>query len=72
MRIVISYQPFWDTLNKKGISQYKLNKYHNISQGTLYRIKNGKPMSTTTLDDLCKILQCRVEDILLFVDDSEE
>lgn len=61
---MIIYKPFWDTLKRKGISTYRLIKYHNISNGTLYRIKKGQAISTVTIDDLCNILDCNVEDII--------
>lgn len=67
---MINYEPFWKTLNEKQITTYALiNKYH-ISKGTIHRIKNKKAMSTTTIDLLCKSLKCRVEDIILYVDED--
>lgn len=66
---MISYEPFYRTLKKKGISTYKLINQHGISRSLLDRLKHNKPISTVTLDDLCKILSCKVEDILVFVED---
>lgn len=63
---MISYEPFYKTLNEKGISTYKLITQYNVSRGTLDRIKHNKPMTTETLNDLCTILDCAVEDILLY------
>jgi putative transcriptional regulator len=64
---LIVYKPFWDTLEKSKESWYTLTKKHNISSGTLSRIKNGKDISTKTLNDLCRILDCRVEEILQYI-----
>lgn len=64
---MISYEPLWQTMEKKKITTYTLIKYHNISVNTIYRLKHGMGISTLLLDDLCMILDCRVEDILLFV-----
>lgn len=61
---MISYQPFYDTLFKKGITEYQLIFSHGISSNTLHRMKHGKPITTTTLDVLCEILECQVSDIL--------
>lgn len=66
---MISYEPFYKTLNEKGISTYKLITQYNVSRGTLDRIKHNKPMTTETLNDLCTILDCAVEDILLYTKD---
>ena len=69
---MISYEPFYETLQKKGISTYKLINQYGISRGLLDRLKHDKPISTVTLNDLCAILSCRVEDILCFVPDKNE
>lgn len=66
---MISYAPLYETLKKKNISTYKLIKEYNISRGLLARLRHNKPISTVTLNDLCTILDCKVEDILVFVKD---
>lgn len=69
---MISYEPFYRTLKTKGISTYKLINQFGISRSLLDRLKHNKPISSVTVDDLCKILSCRVEDILLFVPDGND
>lgn len=66
---MITYDPFYRTLKNKNISTYKLINQHNISRSLLDRLKHNKPISTVTLNDLCTILECSVEDILLYVKD---
>ena len=61
---MISYEPFYNTLKSKNVTTYKLIKDYNISRSLLDRLKHNKPISTVTLNDLCSILHCRVEDIL--------
>lgn len=68
---MITYEPFYKTLKEKGITTYKLINQYGISRSLLDRLKHNKPISTVTLNDLCKILDCRVEDILLFVDNPK-
>ena len=67
---MISYEPFYQTLQKKEISTYKLINQYGISRGLLDRLKHNKPISTVTLNDLCTILDCRVEDILSYIPDE--
>ncbi|MBO5105867.1 MAG: helix-turn-helix transcriptional regulator [Clostridia bacterium] len=67
---MISYEPFYRTLKEKGISTYKLINEYGISRSLLDRLKHNKPISTVTLNDLCNILHCKVEDVLLFIDDN--
>ena len=69
---MISYEPFYRTLKEKKISTYKLIHQHGISRSLLDRLKHNKPLSTVTIDDLCKILSCRIEDILVFIPDEHK
>ena len=62
---MITYKPFYETLLKKNITEYELIYKHGISANTLYRMKKGKAITTTTLDNLCFILDCTVEEIML-------
>lgn len=68
---MISYEPFYKTLKEKGISTYKLINQYGISRSLLDRLKHNKPITTLTLDDLCKILSCKVEDIIVFKEDNQ-
>lgn len=63
---MISYEPFWNTLKNSGESTYTLISKYNISSSTIDRLRKDKGISTQTIDDLCRILKCRVEDILVF------
>ena len=67
---MISYAPFYKTLKEKGVSTYKLINEHNISRSLLDRLKHNRPVTTVTINDLCQILNCRVEDILEYIEDS--
>ena len=61
---MISYEPFFKTLKQKNVSTYALITKFNISSATIDRIKNGGGITTAKIDDLCKILDCKVEDII--------
>ena len=60
---MIVYDKLWKTLKEKNISQYKLIKEYNISTGQLDRLRKNGNVSSYTLDNLCTILDCRLEDI---------
>lgn len=63
---MIVYTPLWKTMKEKGISTYALiNKYH-ISSSTINRLRHDQGVTTQLIDDLCNILDCRVEDILKY------
>ena len=64
---MIQYNPFWETLKKSEETTYTLINKHHISSAILDKLRNNKPMNTTTLNDLCRILNCRLEDIAEYV-----
>ena len=64
---MISYEPFYETLYKKGITEYNLIYKQGFSANTIYRIKKGEAMSTKTLDALCYALDCDITDIIKFI-----
>jgi len=61
---MISYKPFFETLLKKNVTEYALIYKQGISANTIHRIKKGLPITTKTLDSLCYILDCEVQDII--------
>lgn len=60
---MIVYDKLWKTLEEKKISQYQLIKNHNFSTGQLDRLRKNEGVSTYTLNMLCEILDCKLEDI---------
>lgn len=66
---MITYEPLYKTMKEKNITTYKLIKEYGISRSLLDRLRHNKPISTVTLNDLCNILNCRVEDVVLFTKD---
>ena len=66
---MISYEPLFQTMKNKGITSYRLGKM-GFPQSNYYAMKRGENISTNTLNHLCKLLQCRVEDILQYVDED--
>lgn len=69
---MIKYDPLWATLKKKGITTYTLITKYNISSATIDRIKKGQGITTTKVDDFCRILKCSVADIIEYCPDEEE
>ena len=69
---MISYAPFWNTLHHSRESTYTLIKNHHISSSTIDKLRRNKPLNTTTINDLCRILNCPVEKIMLYVPSEED
>lgn len=68
---MISYDPLWETMKRKGVTTYWLIKEYSFSRGTLDSLKQNRNISTATLNDLCTILDCAVEDVLKFIPDKK-
>ena len=68
---MISYDRLWKTMKEKGISQYKLHNVYNISSGTLDQLRKNAHITTYTLENLCRILNCRIEDIVEYIPDED-
>ncbi len=66
---MISYEPFWKTLKEKGVTTYALITKYNISSATIDRMKKGNGISTMKINDFCKILNCRIEDIVVYIEE---
>ena len=64
--MMISYAPFYETLFKKNITEYHLIYKQGFSANTLHRMRKGMHISTKTLDALCEVLDCKVEDIIQY------
>ncbi|KAI4446705.1 hypothetical protein C823_001223 [Eubacterium plexicaudatum ASF492] len=64
---MISYSPFWKTLKNSTETTYTLINKHHISSAIIDKLRNNKPMNTTTLNDLCRILQCKLEEIAEYI-----
>lgn len=67
---VIVYDRLWATMKRRGISQYRLLKEYKFSAGQLDRLRKNENISTYTLNQLCKILRCPVEDIVEYIEDE--
>lgn len=69
---MIVYTPFWQTLKQSKESTYTLiNKYH-ISSSTIDKLRKNKPINSTTVNDLCRILQCSVSEIMEYIPSDED
>ena len=69
---MIQYTPFWKTLHNSNESTYTLIRQHHISSSTIDKLRKNKPLNTTTINDLCRILNCPVEDILIYVPNEDD
>lgn len=68
---MIKYDRLWQTMKQRGVSQYDLCTHYNVNRSQLNRLRHNENVEVNTIDKLCNILQCRVEDIMEhFPDDN--
>lgn len=67
---MISYARLWETMKEKGVTQYALIKRHHVSASQITRMKRNESVSTHTIEMFCRILDCRVEDIMEYIADE--
>ena len=67
---MISFDPLWDTMKRKCVSQYKLLKDYHLSAGQLNRLRRNCNVNTYTLNQLCKILDCKIEDVAVYLEED--
>ena len=66
---MISYEKLWTTMKEKGVTQYTLIKTYRISPAQITRLKRNESVSTHTIEVFCKILKCRVEDVMEYIEE---
>lgn len=69
---MIDYSPFWKTLQSSSETTYTLINKHHISSAIIDKLRKNKPINTTTINDLCRILNCQVQDIAMYVPSEQD
>lgn len=68
---MICYKPLWQTMRSRKVTTYTLREKHKISHATVQRLQANLPVSTYTLDRLCRILDCRLDEVAVYVPDEQ-
>ena len=66
---MISYEPLWNTLKKKNRSTYYISHNGFLSRSIIHKLKHNEVVTTKTIDTLCNILDCSVEDVMIYIKD---
>lgn len=69
---MIKYDRFWVTMKERGITQYDLYEHYQITRSLLDRLRKNKNVEIYTIDRLCSILHCKIEDIVEHVPEPDE
>jgi len=69
--LAISYKRLWKLLIDRDMSKKQLEIKANLSSSTIAKMNKGKGVTTTTLERICRVLNCRIEDVVEFLPDEE-
>lgn len=67
---MISYERLWKTMKERGVTQYDLYEHHGVGRSLLDRFRKNLNVQVLTLDKMCSILNCRIEDIVEYIPDD--
>ena len=67
---MIKYDRLWETMKLRNVTQYDLYTHHNVNRAQIDRLRHNKNVEVNTIDRLCNILKCRVEDIMEHIPDD--
>lgn len=68
---MVSYEPLWQMMEKRGISTYTLINKHGFNPRTINNLKHNRGITVDTLEKLCKVLECTPNDVIRFEDMRE-
>ena len=66
---MIRFDRLWETMDRKGITAYRLREQSGIDSKTIRRLKANDNFETKTLNKLCAVLNCTLSDIAEYVED---
>lgn len=69
---MIIYKDILTKLKDAGYNTGRIRKEKILSESTLQRLRNGTTITTETIDTICKLIGCRVEDLIEFTPSEEE
>ncbi len=58
-------------MKEKGVSTYLLREKCGIDSKTVRRLRANENIETKTLNKLCAVLDCRLEDIAEYIPDEK-
>lgn len=64
---MVSYEPLWDTMKRKGVTTYTLISKYGFNPKTINNLKHNRGITVFTVEKLCNILDCTPNDIFTFI-----
>lgn len=67
---MISYNPLWKTMKDNEVTTYQLIQ-KGIDKRTIHNLKHNKNVTVLTIEKLCNILECKMTDIVEFINNDK-
>lgn len=67
---MISFAPLWNTMKEKKVSVYAMIYKHKVGRSTIDKLKHNRNVTLATVERLCEILDCRIEDVVVYEKDG--
>ncbi|WP_022755197.1 helix-turn-helix domain-containing protein [Butyrivibrio fibrisolvens] len=67
---MITFEPFWETIKEKNVSQYCLINEYGFSRGTLDAMRKNNSVTLRTINDICNKLNCDIADVIKYSPDK--
>ena len=68
---MISYDPLHKTLERRGMTQHDLLDIVGFGHATFNRIHNNQSVTMATIENLCRILGCSIEDVVVIIPEDD-
>lgn len=69
---MIDFEPLWQTMKNKNITCYALINKYGISRGLIDKLKHNRNVTLQTVSRLCEILDCEIQDVVIYIKDVKE
>lgn len=67
---MISIEPFWKQMERKGITTYAMQNQFDLNPSEISRLKNNHNFTLKTLNRLCTLFECDIDDIIIYTPDK--
>ena len=68
---MMTFQPFWEMMRQRNITTYMLEHEYHFNKSVIYRLKHNSNVTLDTVEKICSVFHCKVEDVILYVEQEE-
>lgn len=69
---MMTYDPFWKMMEEREISTYSLEIDYGFNKAVINRLKRNKNMNLSSIDYICEVFSCSVEEVVVHVGNRKQ